>query len=218
VGVRGLLDLSWLPWWRLLLSREEATHRLLLGKDMRTFLCIPIDEALRVKLADLSSRLQRLVHVRANWVRAENFHLTVRFLGEIDPMLTLDLQRCLRAVLKHIPPFVASINKLGAFPSTERPRVVWAGGRAADPFVELISLLEQELTQLGFPRERKPSMSHVTLARIKGKVDDSVEEAMRSLARIPCWDLQAKQLVLMESRLTSRGAVYSPLFSLPMRG
>lgn len=189
-----------------------------MGKDMRTFLCIPIGEALRVKLADLSSRFQRLVHVRASWVRPENFHLTVRFLGEIDPMLTVDLERCFRAVLKRIPPFVAPINELGAFPSARRPRVVWAGGRAVAPFVQLVSLVEQELAGFGFPRERKPSISHVTLARIKGRVEGSVEEAICSLDGIPSWNLQAEQLVLMESRLTSRGAVYSPLFSLPMRG
>jgi 2'-5' RNA ligase len=181
--------------------------------NMRTFLCIPIDAPLREALSNLSGELRSLVRVRASWVKAENFHVTLRFLGEIDPMLTIELQQLCRVVTKRIRPFNLSIDRLGMFPSPERPRVLWAGGEAPSTFLDLASFLNHELVKIGFSKERKPAISHITLARIKGRADQSIGEAISSLGRLPGWTLHADRLMLMESRLSSHGAAYTPLFT-----
>lgn len=183
---------------------------------MRTFLCIPIDVSLREELAELSSQLRQLVRVRASWVRPENFHLTVRFLGEIDPMLTVELDRLFRPITERIAPFDLAIDQLGAFPSPQRARVLWAGGEAPSPFLELVTSLNRALARIGFPEERKATVSHITLARIKGRADQSIEEAIRALDGWRGGRLRADQLILMESRLTPSGAVYTSLFTLPL--
>lgn len=185
---------------------------------MRTFLCIPIDRPLRAELDRLSQRMSRLIPVRATWVIPENFHVTVRFLGEIDPMLTIDLERSCTAVTQDTMPFELSIDRVSAFPNEARPRVLWAGGEAPPPFCSFVSSLDRRLAELGFPRGRPETVAHITLARIKERTDPTIAKTIRSLADTPTWTLRAEQLVLMESRLTSQGAVYAPLFTLPLAG
>ncbi len=185
---------------------------------MRTFLCIPIDSSLKAKLDELSQQAQQRIPVRASWVRPENFHVTVRFLGEIDPMLTIDLEQSCNAVTRDITPFNLPIDRVGAFPAPSRPRVLWVGGEAPSSFRDLLSSLDRELTALGFPSGRPETIAHITLARIKGRTDPEIAQTIRSLADLPDWILRADRLVLMESRLTAQGAIYSPLFTLPLGG
>jgi 2'-5' RNA ligase len=185
---------------------------------MRTFLCIPIDRSLRTILDELSRRARRLIPVRASWVKPENFHVTVRFLGEIDPMLTIDLERACKTVTRDTTPFDLSIDRVGAFPTPDRPRVLWAGGDAPPSFTALLTSLDRELAELGFSGGRPETVAHITLARIKGRTDPEIAQTIRGLADSPDWTLRADRLVLMESRLTAQGAIYTPLLTLPFSG
>jgi 2'-5' RNA ligase len=185
---------------------------------MRTFLCIPIDSSLKAKLDELSQQARQRIQMSASWVRPENFHVTVRFLGEIDPMLTIDLERACKVVVRGMTPFDLPIDRVGAFPTPSRPRVLWAGGAAPASFCDLLSSLDRELKTLGFPSGRPETIAHITLARIKGRPDLGIAQTIRSLADLPDWMLRADRLVLMESRLTAQGAIYTPLFTLPLGG
>jgi 2'-5' RNA ligase len=187
-------------------------------ETMRTFLCIPIDARLRETLAELAGSLGRRVRAPASWVRPENFHVTIRFLGEIDPMLTVDLERLCREITDPIAPFDLTVDRLGAFPSPARPRVLWAGGEAPPEFLELTSSLNAALAKVGFPEERKETVAHITLARLKGPSGGSVEEAFRAALPFPAHTLRADRLVLMESALNPDGARYTPLFSRSLGG
>jgi 2'-5' RNA ligase len=183
---------------------------------MRTFLCIPVNSSLKAKLDELSQQARQRIQVSTSWVRPENFHVTVRFLGEIDPMLTIDLEQSCKAVTRDITPFNLPIDRVGAFPTPSRPRVLWAGGEAPSSFRDLLSSLDRELTTIGFPSDRPETIAHITLARIKGRPDPGIAQTIRSLADLPDWTLRADRLVLMESRLTAQGAIYTPLFTLPL--
>ena len=182
---------------------------------MRTFLCIPIEDDLRNHISSVAEELHARVDARASWVQPENYHVTVRFLGEIDPMLTVDLKEACREVTGQIRSFDISVDRVGGFPNLDSPRVLWAGGRAPTPFRNLLSRLDDELSQLGFPHARVDSLAHITIARIKGRVHTPLTGALGEITQ-PGWTLRADRLVLMESLLTPRGAIYSPLFTLPL--
>jgi 2'-5' RNA ligase len=151
-------------------------------------------------------------------VKAENFHVTVRFLGEIDPMLTLELEQRCREITKRTTPFDLSIDHFGAFPSLVRARVLWAGGEAPQGFVDFVFSLNKELEKIGFEQDRKATVAHITLARITGGGDPSMERVIRSLDGWRGYTLRADRLILMESQLSPQGAVYYPLFTLPFGG
>jgi len=182
-------------------------------KAIRTFFCIELSTGIRQAVARLAEAIQGAVQMRASWVREPNCHVTVRFLGEIDAMSAIDLERVARSICSRIQPFDIVLGQLGAFPSIERPRVLWIGDDAAPAFRGLSSSLDVGLRSLGFPRERNDAVAHVTLARIKGDVDPKLADVVANSQPKEPLRVRAEQLVLMQSELTPRGAVYTPLFT-----
>ena len=182
---------------------------------MRTFLCLPIQEETRRRIASTANKLRKNIDTRLSWVKQDNYHVTIRFLGEIDPMLTLELKDACQAATSHIPSFTIPIDKVGAFPTVERPRVLWIGGNPPDPFFDLLSGLDSRLSKLGFNRARRETMAHITLARIKGRMNTPLSQIVGKIDNPRCI-MHANSLVLMESQLSRQGAIYSPLFSLPL--
>ncbi len=184
---------------------------------MRTFLCIPVGPSIRDHIASVAGELQLRVDTYASWVPLDNYHVTVRFLGEIDPLLTVNLKEACRTVTSQLPPFEIQLDRVGGFPSLDNPRVLWVGGEAPKVFRDLLYLLDSELSRLGFPHARAESIAHITLARVKGRIHTPLSQAIEKIDQ-PAWTLRADRLLLMESRLTPRGAVYSSLFTLPFAG
>jgi len=185
---------------------------------MRAFFCIPIEDATCRQIAQTSQQLRSSLRMRASWVPAENYHWTVRFLGEIEPMLTLDLERAAKTMAAEVLPFTLQIDRLGAFPSIQRARVIWAGGRSLEAFVNLVRGLNAEIESLGFEPERRTPAAHVTLARIKGVPDPKLATVIDELNPLGPFEAQCKRLVLMESQLGPGGARYDPLFDVPLVG
>ncbi len=180
---------------------------------MRAFLAIPIPQAVASTVSDLALRMREQCVMRASWVPARNYHLTVRFLGDIDPALTVPLSQLSAEICSRVQPFACELNRLGAFPSLDRARVLWVGGDAPDAFRALCSAFSNGLQALGFPKDRLDHRIHVTMARVKGRPDASLPAALSSLSPAPDLRFLAEEVQLMESVLSSRGAVYSPVFT-----
>ena len=185
---------------------------------MRTFFCIPLEHDVREGIASVAASLRSKTACRCSWVRPQNYHVTVRFLGEIDPMLTVDLEALAMNVASHYEPFDLPFDRVGAFPSADRARVVWIGGDTPSAFADLVGELNTGLTELGFERERKRPVSHVTVARVKSRPDEGLVQAVtqvRPEAPLVC---RADRIVLMSSDLAPGGAVYTPLFERTIGG
>ena len=185
---------------------------------MRAFFCLATDDALNRDLAALAGVLRARTATRVAWVRPRNFHVTVRFLGDIDPMLTVALERMTRAVADDTAPFPLEIDRLGAFPDPTRARVIWAGGDAPAEFITLVDRINHGLVEFGFPPPRKETIAHITLGRVKGRPDRALEQALGEHSTLPVHVLHVDRIILMESTLTPRGAEYAPLFSVPFTG
>ena len=180
---------------------------------MRAFFCIPIPDPLCAKIHDIAERLRSQTRMSASWVAQHNYHITLRFLGDIDPALTVGLDNQCRTLCRDIAPFVCSLDRVGAFPSVGRARVLWVGGEAPASFCRLTQALSRGLVDVGFPEVREESVVHVTLARVKDRPDPALPGLISELNPISSMEMMADRVVLMESTLTQRGAIYSPLFS-----
>lgn len=186
---------------------------------MRAFLCITLGEEIRTLLKAFAGDLKSATTVRAAWVADENYHITLRFLGEIDPMLTIDLQRNLEATICGRPAFDVVVDRISAFPTTERPRVLWAGGAASGQFADLVCSVSDAIRPLGFPRERKPDVFHISLARLRGSADPGLVRSIgETSSRVEPAPIRVAAVTLMESRLTRSGARYDRLFEVPLHG
>jgi len=185
---------------------------------MRAFFCIPIKPDTASSIGRIARDVRERSGMRASWVRAQNYHVTLRFLGEIDPLLTVELERIGRRAAERIEPFPLSLDRLGAFPSPESARVLWIGGDAPPAFHGLASSLRHELGRLGFPAERDAAVAHVTLARIKGRPDPDLPRLLDECRPARGLPVSADRLILMESVLMPDGPAYTPLFAVRLAG
>ena len=133
----------------------------------KLFAGIELDERTRAGCAALAARLE-CRGLSARYEAPEKLHITLAFLGFVDPQDVEDVRAYLAEVAAHHAPFDLTLDKIGAFPHERRPRIVYVGARNQG---EAYRLLAAELcdayTVLGFnlPEE---TVAHVTIARIKG--------------------------------------------------
>lgn len=176
---------------------------------MRAFIAAEIDDAIRAQLSAVrdSGFLQESV---VRWVHPDRMHLTLKFLGEIDPDSVADVTKALEHASEGVAPFVLEFASLGFFPDAKRPRVFWAGIEDCDKILKKVhNRLEAELAKLKFEEDRKPFRPHLTLARIKGKLSGSTDLGDRQQMNFGKQTVRA--LTLFKSVLRPQGPIYTPL-------
>jgi len=177
---------------------------------MRLFYCVEL-------APDVQTQLDRIVQPlragagRVSWVRPENFHFTLKFLGEIEPSAVEALTALGAQIAPMFPQFEITFDMAGAFPNAHRPRVLWIGCRQAPQVIFAVQeQLEKELTKMGFEAERNFS-PHVTVGRVKE--ERRVGQFAQIISQIKPFACRAQiaGLTLMESRLSPGGAIYAPV-------
>lgn len=156
----------------------------------------------------------------ASWVAAENLHLTLKFLGGVDEARVPAVIDALRAAVAGHRPFEIEVTGLGAFPSAARPRVLWAGVTTGhEAMTTLADAVETALARLGFPREDRAFSPHITFARIREqRRAPALAEALSIAATQRFGRVTVREVTLMRSDLSPRGARYTPLASAPLGG
>jgi len=180
---------------------------------MRAFFCIPIANQLQRTILEIAEHLRSQTKMRTSWVPKHNYHITLRFLGDIDPGLSVDLDELCRDVCNKFEPFECMMDQVGAFPNVDRARVIWVGGEAPPSFRRLSQTLSERLIDLGFPEARNESLVHVTLARIKNRPDPALPGLVSELNPIAPLKMTVDRVMLMESMLKPQGVEYSPVFT-----
>jgi RNA 2',3'-cyclic 3'-phosphodiesterase len=147
-------------------------------------------------------------------------HLTLRFLGEIAPERVGAISAALRAGVADVPPFDLTMDGVGAFPSRERPRVVWVGATdGADRARDLAHRVDEALRTVGFEPEREVFVPHRTLFRVRSARDRARAAALLAGEGVPppsrC---RVDRVVLKESELGPRGARHRTLAEFPLAG
>lgn len=186
---------------------------------VRLFLALPLDEATRQRLAGVSGELRRRWPSRATWVKPEHLHLTLRFLGELDRPRAEALAEALSPALRGHAPFSFALHGLGAFPSPARATVLWAGITPCLELLQIHATIKKTLSDCGFPPEDKPFSPHLTLARVRerGKVSEA-PAVLEALSSDVSGKVDAREVILYESRLSPAGPSYSEYGKFPLSG
>ncbi len=146
---------------------------------MRLFLAINLGPDQRRAIADAIGPL-RAEAPRLNWAGDARLHLTLKFLGEQPPESATGIARAMDGVATRHRRFVMRLGGIGAFPNFRRPRVVWMGV-TPDPRLELLHHdVEEACASLGFDVEGRAFRPHLTLARVRDRMDGDV---LRRLSR-----------------------------------
>jgi 2'-5' RNA ligase len=181
---------------------------------MRLFVALEIPSSVRENLAELLKSL-RAVSPKTRWVRPENLHLTLKFIGEV-PDAKLALIRGALAVMRSDQPVKLDFRGLGFFPNEKHPRVFWAGIEASPNLETLAVDIEKATETLGIPREQRPFSPHLTLARFDPpRLPDQLRSAIQEKAGRDFGSVRTNQFHLIESKLKPSGAEYTTVESFP---
>lgn len=176
---------------------------------MRLFVALNLPAAVRQALWDAITPV-RTLGLPVRWVRPEGIHLTLKFLGEVADATETDLKSALGRAARGGRPLPLALAGFGAFPSVERPRVIWAG-MDPDPAIELLQhQVEREFEPLGFAPEGRPFRPHLTLGRAERDTGPRAFGPLApALAELSYQETVVVETVdLMQSTLQSGGAVY----------
>jgi len=177
-------------------------------KTVRSFIAIPLEPALKNRLAQLQQQL-RAEYPGLKTVTPDNLHLTLHFLGERSQDELAEFGRIMLSVGRKKKSFNVTLEGLGVFPNPRRPRVVWIGLTPPDEVIELYTLLSKELALAGLLPEQKPFRPHLTLGRFKDPRRQAV--SLCSILTHDCGSMRVDSMVLFRSRLTAKGAIHTPL-------
>lgn len=140
------------------------------------------------------------------WVPIDQIHLTLRFLGDVQPKETAGLKEALAAIT--FAPFPLTVQGVGHFPPHGHPRVLWIGLEESRPLLELQQRVEAVVTRVGIVPEERRFSPHITIARIKENASAAValfEAKHRQLSFPP---FTVDDFVLFSSVLGPKGATH----------
>jgi 2'-5' RNA ligase len=181
---------------------------------LRAFLAVDVGEAARRALGAAAERLAREVRGReVRWVRPESYHVTLRFLGEIEAARAAILARSVAEAAAGVAPFELRLGEVAPFPSARRPQVIVATVAPEAPLAALAGAVEAALARAGVAPEPRPFRPHLTLGRVRDRAHPAA--AAGPLEPAP---FRVAEVVLYRSELLPEGALHTPVERMALGG
>lgn len=179
---------------------------------MRTFVAVEISNE---QVINQISNFQSKININAKSVEPHNLHFTLQFLGEISMEQVENVSKLLKNI--EFSNFTVKFRGVGVFPKINFPRVIWIGidEDGGNKLVDLAKKVENALTPLGF-RSDKPFKPHITVFRIKNKVED-IAKRLQMYELFEFGTQEITSFKFKQSVLTSSGPIYSDLVEVKGR-
>ncbi len=144
----------------------------------------------------------------ARWTREDSYHLTLRFIGEVDQGLADDID----GMLGHLSAeaFELTLSGVGFFGKAKAARALWAGVTPSAALLRLQSKIEAGLQRMSLPAEERKYTPHVTLARLRGAPAGRLEAYVADHSRFTAGPFPVREFTLFSSFLSSSGAIHTP--------
>lgn len=189
-----------------------------MSNSIRTFIAISLPES----VIDAIGKMQKKVKksgFKMRWVKPENIHITLKFLGDIHPDMIQPIVNCMDRCGKEYYPVTLFSKGIGVFPGLKRPRVLWAGIDGETSALRTIQeQLDGQLGKTGIPKENRPFKGHLTIGRFKGNADSrKLVSVIREFSVFETESFSAATLSLYKSDLTPSGAVYTQIAAAPLQ-
>ncbi len=157
--------------------------------------------------------------LKLRWVKPENIHLTLKFLGDIHTEDVDGIGEAITSAVGDSPSLSLCGKGVGVFPNLRRPKVMWVGiGGETRNLVTLQKTIDENLENRGFPKEKRAFKGHLTIGRTKGHLNyDRLVAAMREYLEYKTEPFTAREIILFKSDLKTGGAVYTKLVTIPLR-
>ncbi len=164
---------------------------------LRLFVGIDLPPELKLKVSTICTGVPG-----ARWVDAGNYHVTLRFIGEVDEGAASDIDEALTQI--RAPRFALALAGVGNFGT----RALWVGVERNAALAALRDKIESAIVRAGFEPEGRRYAPHVTLARLKYKEGDRIEAFLTQNALFRAPPFAVEHFSLIASYLTKSGAIY----------
>lgn len=178
---------------------------------MRLFVAIDLPHLLRARVALLAGGLPGV-----RWVPPENYHVTLRFLGELPGWRAEEVDHALSML--RAPAFTLQLTGVGTFEKAGRVTALWAGVERNPALDHLQSKVERAMQAAGIERERRRFAPHVTLARLDGAPENRVAAWVQAHNLFRSGPVPINHFTLFSSALGKEQAVYHPEVEYPLIG
>lgn len=180
--------------------------------QIRTFIAVEIPSVIKEKISELQEKLKK-DQARVSWVKPNNIHITLKFLGNVDESKITDIERAIENAVNQIKPFSTEVVSVGVFPNYKKPRVIWIAAKSEKDLLKLLAQqIDNELHKLGFEKESRSFEPHLTIGRVK--MHGGIRGIIRKLEQNVDFNagiFTVKEIIVMRSDLKPTGAVYTPL-------
>ncbi len=189
----------------------------------RLFVALQVPEPVKTEIERAQEELRRVLPQRGiSWTRREQFHLTLRFLGNVETPRVPELIEQLRVACQPLPPMKLRAEHVGCFPDLKFPRVVWIGVQdEAGHLFALQKAVAQAVAAFADNEAEGEFTGHITLARVKHirRPEAAIlAERARHMADSVFGEWVAGQIELMRSEVSPAGARHTCLTAAPLAG
>ena len=187
----------------------------------RLFVAIGVPEDVKARILEAQRELRSVLTDEAvRWTRPEQFHLTLRFLGNVEAAQTGPLADALRSALAGFGVLRLRASGIGFFPRPRSPRVVWAGvSEEAGRLPGLWAAVQTATDAFTSEAPEKSFTGHITLARIKSirpREAEALSSRANDLGQAAFGEWTSAEVEIVRSQLSPKGAQYSTLAALPL--
>jgi 2'-5' RNA ligase len=185
------------------------------AETIRAFVAAALPEDMQAKIGRLQQDL-RPQRLNLRWVKPENIHLTIKFLGDIRADQVEPVQQVLAVAVRGCPALHLVARGIGVFPGPKRPRVMWVGlDGDIGPLTALARDIDTHLAAAGFAPEKRPFRAHLTIGRFRHGHPGVVESALQRHHECEAGTLTVEQVSLFRSQLRPDGPIYTEMALFP---
>ncbi len=187
---------------------------------IRSFLAFELPEEIKNTVSFIYNGLKSY-SLDIKWVKEENIHLTVVFMGNINEKNLISIEEVVKESCDKYAPFTIRAKGIGIFSSIRKPRVLWIGIEGdIERMGNFRNRLQKKLKSFGIKEETRKFSPHLTLGRFKKGFNktDKLIKLMPKFQEIVSSSVILKELTLFKSDLKPEGAIYTKLNSWPLQG
>jgi 2'-5' RNA ligase len=178
----------------------------------RVFTALDLSEQVISAIINYQKNLEQHLPPILRWTKADQLHITLKFVGELRESHLQSLQSKIGEVFSGVEKFQLQLLGSGIFPNVKNPRILWIGIHPSHALLEVVNKNEEIFQTFGYPIEKRPFQAHITIARFKDNVTHQELSQFQFQWNTIKQDFQAQQsmdhLTFYQSTLTTQGPIY----------
>ena len=177
---------------------------------------VAVDVPVAKPILDFENDIRK-VGADVKLVEPKNIHVTLKFLGDVDGSRVPDIKEALTQAVASSKPFSVRLKGSGVFPNRNYVKVVWVGIEDDDALKVLAESVDEQLSMLGFEKEKRGFRSHLTVGRVRSaRNKQELLAVIDSFADVEFCTVEVKSIELKQSELTAKGPIYSTLCAVEL--